>query len=240
MSPSYRIVFYVSGHGFGHTSRAIEVIRAVLRARPDAAHRRENRRRRAGCSRAPSTGAASSSSCSATPGMVQIDSLSIDTAESIRQAVEFHEARAAASPPTEAAYLRDSGARVVVGDIPPLAIAAAARGRHPVGRDRQFHLGLDLRGLSRRAPRRARARRSARLYRTATARPSTAHGRRLRRARLGDARHPVHRAAARSARRTKCARALGLPPRAGGKPLVLMSFGGYGVAGLDTSALSRL
>ena len=34
--------------------------------------------------------------------------------------------------------------------------------------------------------------------------------------------------------------ALGLPPRAAGKPLVLMSFGGYGVAGLDTAALGSL
>src|SRR5918993_174687 len=34
--------------------------------------------------------------------------------------------------------------------------------------------------------------------------------------------------------------ALGMPPRAAGKPLVLMSFGGYGVAGLDASALASL
>ena len=31
-------------------------------------------------------------------------------------------------------------------------------------------------------------------------------------------------------------RAIGLPPRAGDKPLVLMSFGGYGIEGLDTSS----
>jgi L-arabinokinase len=35
-------------------------------------------------------------------------------------------------------------------------------------------------------------------------------------------------------------RALGLPPRAAGKPFVLMSFGGYGLAGLDTAALANL
>jgi len=34
MSPSYRIVFYVSGHGFGHTSRTIAVIDAVAERRP--------------------------------------------------------------------------------------------------------------------------------------------------------------------------------------------------------------
>ena len=35
-------------------------------------------------------------------------------------------------------------------------------------------------------------------------------------------------------------RAVGLPPRQDGKPLVLMSFGGYGIEGLDTSALGEL
>jgi L-arabinokinase len=35
-------------------------------------------------------------------------------------------------------------------------------------------------------------------------------------------------------------RALGLPPRAGDKPLVLVSFGGHGVAGLDTTQLDTL
>ena len=34
--------------------------------------------------------------------------------------------------------------------------------------------------------------------------------------------------------------ALGLPPRAAGTPLVLISFGGYGVAGLDARALATL
>ena len=32
--------------------------------------------------------------------------------------------------------------------------------------------------------------------------------------------------------------ALGLPPRRGGKPLVLIAFGGHGIAGLDVSALA--
>ncbi len=47
---------------------------------------------------------------------------------------------------------------------------------------------------------------------------------------------------ARQSRRTQddVRHALGLPPRAAGKPLVLMSFGGYGVAGLDTAALADL
>ena len=57
-------------------------------------------------------------------GMVQIDSLNVDTEESIRQAVEFQKQLPAVAA-AEAAYLRRTGAHVVVGDIPPLAFAAA-------------------------------------------------------------------------------------------------------------------
>lgn len=57
-------------------------------------------------------------------GMVQIDSLNVDTVESLRQALEFQN-RVPALASAEAAYLRNTGVRVVVGDIPPLAFAAA-------------------------------------------------------------------------------------------------------------------
>ena len=30
------IVYYISGHGFGHASRSIELIKAIAAARPDA------------------------------------------------------------------------------------------------------------------------------------------------------------------------------------------------------------
>jgi len=46
MNPSYRIVFYVSGHGFGHTSRATAVIHA-LEARRHRVPRRGGGIRRA-------------------------------------------------------------------------------------------------------------------------------------------------------------------------------------------------
>ena len=133
-----------------------------------------------------------------------------------------------------------TGTRLVVGDIPPLAFAAAARGGHPVDRDRQFHMGLDLRRrIPTPPPTRARARHPARLPRCHP-RPAPADGRRLRRARIDHARHPLHRPPVAARRRTTCATRSGLPPRAAGKPLVLMSFGGYGVAGLDTAALADL
>ena len=166
--------------------------------------------------------------------MVQIDSLNIDTAASIRQAVAFQTRAAGTQSRQKRRILRESGARVVVGDIPPLAFAAAARGRHPVGRDRQFHVGLDLRGY-----RDARPRSSSRASIRAPVSPRRPIALRLPwpAASKGSSRL---RATSRSSRGTRGAtqddvrRALGLPPRAEGKPLVLMSFGGYGVAGLDT------
>ena len=123
MSPSYRIVFYVSGHGFGHTSRTIEVIHALLRIRPDAgvvvrtsAPRRLYER--------TLQGQIEFVELESDTGMVQLDSLNIDLEESLRRTIEFQR-RMPQLAATEAAYLRAHGADLVVGDIPPLAFAAA-------------------------------------------------------------------------------------------------------------------
>jgi len=58
-------------------------------------------------------------------GMVQADSLNVDTTASLREAKAF-QARLPALAAAEASFLRERRARVVVGDIPPLAFAAAA------------------------------------------------------------------------------------------------------------------
>ena len=244
MSPSYRIVFYVSGHGFGHTSRTIEVIHAVLRARPEAhivvktsaPHRLFARTLR------PRSGQAHQGGCELVelecdPGMVQVDSLTIDTAESIRRAVEFH-TRVPALVAAEAAYLRESGAQVVVADIPPLAIAAADAAGIPSVAIANFTwdwIYEDYRDEA--AAELARAIR--RLY------SKTTVALRLPMAGGFEGLEPVTRDipfVARHSSQTQddVRRALGLPPRAKGKPLVMMSFGGYGIAGLDTAALADL
>lgn len=236
MNPSYRIVFYVSGHGFGHTSRAIEVIHALLRRRPDA-HivvktsaplRLFERTLRGRCELVQLQ-------CDA--GMLQIDSLAVDAAGSIRQAAEFQTQvpRLAAA---EAAYLRDSGARVAVGDIPPLAVAAAEAAAIPsvaignftwdwIYEDYRSEDALEL------------ARDIRRMYRKATTalRLPMAGGF----AGLESVTRDIP-FIARHSQRTQddVRRALGLPPRAEGTPLVLISFGGYGVAGLNTLALADL
>src|SRR5688572_9567768 len=234
MSPSYRIVFYISGHGFGHTSRTIEVIHAVLRARPDAHIVVKTS--------APHRLFARSLNCELVElqcdaGMVQIDSLNIDSAESIRRAAEFQE-RLPSLVATEAAYLRDTRTRIVVADIPPLGVAAADAAGIPsiaIGNFTWDWIYEDYRDDMAVAV----ARDTRRLYATATMalRLPMAGGF----AGLESVTRDIPFVARRSSRSHDDVRhAVGLPPRAAGKPLVLMSFGGYGVAGLDASALAAL
>jgi hypothetical protein len=244
MNPSYRIVFYVSGHGFGHTSRTIEVIHAVLRARPEAhivvktsaPHRLFTRTLRLRSGQAQEGGCELVElQCDA--GMVQIDSLTIDTTESIRRAVEF-QTRVPSLVAAEAAYLRDSGARAVVADIPPLAIAAADAAGIPSVAIANFTWDWIYEGYRDEAAAEL-VRAIRRLY------SKTTVALRLPMAGGFKGLEPVTRDipfVARHSSRTQddVRRALGLPPRAEGKPLVMMSFGGYGIAGLHTAALANL
>ena len=236
MNPSYRIVFYVSGHGFGHTSRATAVIHALLRARPEAHIVVKTSAPLRLFARALQ-GRCELVELQCDAGMVQIDSLNVDTAGSIRQAVEFQK-RLPALAAAEAADLRESGARVAVGDIPPLAVAAAHAAGIPSVAIGNFTWDWIYDGYGDESAFEV-AREIRRLYSKATL------ALRLPIAGGFEGLEPVTRDIpfiARHSSRTQgeVRRSLGLPPRADGKPLVLMSFGGYGVAGLDTSALADL
>ena len=120
------IVFYISGHGFGHASRSIEVINAILAQRPET---------RVGVrTSAPRwlfdltvKGKVTYSTLECDTGVVQADALTLDEADSIRRAAAFHSdlvTRAA----SETRSLRELGAGLIVGDIPPLAFAVGASG----------------------------------------------------------------------------------------------------------------
>jgi len=63
-------------------------------------------------------------------GMVQVDSLRLDEEGTAREAARFY-ADFGRRVAEEAAYLRQLDATIVVGDIPPLAFAAAARAGVP-------------------------------------------------------------------------------------------------------------
>jgi L-arabinokinase len=123
------IVYCVSGHGFGHATRSFEVIaqlqvldpraRVVLRTGVPAWFVSQS---------LPATVA--HTEVAADVGMVQIDSLQIDEAETARRAAAFYRTFPARVD-AEARALTAERAAIVVGDIPPLAFAAADRAGVP-------------------------------------------------------------------------------------------------------------
>lgn len=119
---SHRLVFYISGHGFGHAARDIEIINALaLRAAVEIVVRTDvpdwflRESLHLPVTRVP--GAVDT-------GMVQPDGISLDEDASARSAAAFY-ADFSAHVSREAEFIRRTGAQLVVGDIPPLASAAA-------------------------------------------------------------------------------------------------------------------
>ena len=227
------IVFYVSGHGFGHASRTIEVINAILVRRPET---------RIGVRTAAPRwlfdltvkGKVTFSTLETDTGVVQIDALTLDEADSIRRASAFHSdlvTRAA----SETRILRELGAGLIVGDIPPLAFAVGAAAGIPsiaIGNFTWDWVYADY-------PRVRLAPSLLPAIRGAYARASMA----LRLPMSGGfetisnvkdipfiARHATRT-------REEVCKILKLPAD---KPIILASFGGYGLPGLDTDALAKL
>jgi hypothetical protein len=119
------VAFYISGHGFGHASRQIEIVNALGRqlapdvriiVRTAAARWLFDQTLRTRVTLLPGE-------CDT--GMAQIDSLRPDAEGTVRAAAAFYatfDQRTAA----EAALIRESDVRLVIADAPPLACAAAA------------------------------------------------------------------------------------------------------------------
>jgi hypothetical protein len=124
------VCFYISGHGLGHASRAIELMHALAATGPFDTRIivRTSAPRWIFERTAPSS--IDLQPIEVDTGIVQIDSVRIDEAETARHAARFYrdfDRRA----DDEAAVLREAGADVVIGDIPPLAFAAARRAGIP-------------------------------------------------------------------------------------------------------------
>jgi len=223
----------VSGHGFGHATRTGEVLRQLRELAPKLPI--------SVCTSAP---AALFSDAVAPPlsfreieadvGLVQKDALTIDEAASAEAAARFRSGWPALVE-REARWLRDAGVSLVLGDIPPLAFAAAAEAGLPSIALGNFSWDWIYRHLGRRHPLLLEAaEHAARAYSTA--------GLLLRLPFAGDlsvfpriediplvARRPaVPKAEAR--------RRLSLD----GRPAVLLSFGGIGMPDLDPASLGRL
>lgn len=119
------VVFYISGHGFGHASREVEVIHAVAARRPDwsiVVRTAVSPSLLERSLRVPYTllpGACDT-------GVVQRDSITNDDEATAREAIAFY-SRMDARVDAECALLANRGVRVIVGDIPPLAFEVAMR-----------------------------------------------------------------------------------------------------------------
>ncbi|MGE0866674.1 MAG: hypothetical protein AB7P34_22455 [Vicinamibacterales bacterium] len=224
------VAFYISGHGFGHASRSIEIINAFVDRRPDVrvvirsqvAPWLVTRTVRPGVTLEPAH-------CDT--GVVQIDSLTLDETATLEQARGFmsrFDERVAA----EKAWLQQIGASLVVADLPPLGIAAARAAGLPGVALGNFTWDWIYSGYAGSADLVGRI---GDIYRqTTVALRLPMWG--------GFATMPqvidLPFVARRSARDPHEVRnTLGLPRDA---RLVLVSFGGYGLEGLDVAALRRI
>jgi hypothetical protein len=228
------IAFYISGHGFGHASRDVEVINA-LRARdpglsiivctqvpawlmePSLAHPVELRL------------------VQCDTGLQQRDSLHIDEAGSFLCAAEFYkdfETRAA----DEGEFLRERHVQLVLGDIPPLAFGAArAAGLRSVAIG-NFTWDWIYEGFPEHM---AKYPELVPIIRNAYRGASVAlrlpmHGGFEGMERITRDVPLIARQSHRS--RAEIRRAIGLPDG----PLLLLSFGGYGIRGIDPGITGRL
>ena len=119
------LAVYVSGHGFGHSTRTAEVLR-VLRERAPRLPIVVSTTAPASLFEGVVAEPLAVRPVAGDVGLVQKDALEIDEAGSVEAWSRFTfdwDARVE----REARWLEDEGARLVLGDIPPLAFAAAAR-----------------------------------------------------------------------------------------------------------------
>jgi len=224
---------YVSGHGFGHATRTAEVLKALRRrapglpltvvtSGPEALYRDALQ------------GAFAFRRLECDVGLAQKDALRIDVDGTVGAwrafAAGWHE-----RVQTEAAWLRASAARIVLGDIPPLAFAAAAEAGVPAVGVANFSWDWIYRHLAREQPQLFEAAEAAReaygladlLLRLPFAGDMSAFPRIedvplvARRPRVG---------------RDEARRRLGLD----GRPAILLSFGGLGLPGFDPAVLAPL
>jgi L-arabinokinase len=226
------IVFYISGHGFGHASRSIEVINAILAQRPET---------RVGVrTSAPRwlfdltvKGKVTYSTLECDTGVVQSDALTLDEADSIRRAAAFHSdlvTRAA----SETRALRELGAGLIVGDIPPLAFAVGASSGIPsigLGNFTWDWVYADYPRV-RLAPSLLPAIRGAYAKASMALRLPMCGGFES----FSNVRDIPFVARHASRSRDEVCKMLRIP---GDKPIVLASFGGLGLSGLDVDPLSK-
>ena len=117
------IVFYISGHGFGHASRTLELISAVVDRQPGLRIIVRSQVAAWLFARSAPHGV-ELSPVETDTGVVQIDSLRLDAEATITRATDFMRTFGARVK-TEVSFLHSVDTHLVVADLPPLGIAAA-------------------------------------------------------------------------------------------------------------------
>ena len=123
------LIFYITGHGFGHASRSLEIINAIAIRQPSpqiVVRTSVPRWFLDASARTP----LEIQPADTDTGMVQIDSLRLDVDATSLRAADFYrtfEGRVT----DEASIIRRLDPGIVVADIPPLALAAAHRAGVP-------------------------------------------------------------------------------------------------------------
>ena len=225
---------YVSGHGFGHMVRVGQVLRAVRERRPGMPITIVTSVGEAVCRRVAGEPVAYRH-VRLDVGVVQRDALTLDeqaTADAWKALHRHKGARLA----EEVRWLRESGARAVLADIPALAFEAAAEAGVPSVGHGNFSWDWIYGHLARREPRlRAAADDAARAYARADlllelpfAGDLSAFPRRERIPLV--TRRATHG-------RAESRRHFGLAPEG---TLVLVTFGGIGMPGFDLGVLAAL
>ena len=225
------VAAYITSHGFGHATRTAEVLRHVRGHLPEA-----------GIwvvSTAPARlfaeiGGVTLRPFAADVGLAQKDALTIDERGTLERWRAFT-ATWAERVASEAEWLRDMKVRVVLGDVPPLAFAAAAAAGIPSVAVANFSWDWIYAHLARRLPELAvAAEHSAAACRQATLLLVLPFAGDLS---VFPRREPIPLVARRPrVARADARQALGL----GRKPSVLVSFGGLGLPGFRGASLAAL
>jgi hypothetical protein len=215
------LVLYVSGHGYGHATREAAIVAALKELRPGLPL--EVRTHAPAWIFAESSPAVAVSRGGADPGMTQEDALDVDLPATLRAHRELG-ARWDELVAEEAGWLAANRARLVVGDIPPLAFAAAAAAGVPSVGVSNFCWDWILEEYEADAPAwRPVRERYAEAYRSAEAvYRLPMHGEFPSFRKVVDV--PLVSRVAKAEPDWKKARGI-----AGAKPLVLVAFGGFGV-----------
>lgn len=119
------ILYYITGHGYGHAVRSNQVIRSLKKARPDADIQV---RTTAPKWLFPKTVRYSRRAIDV--GIVQRDSLEMDLDATLQTCRQMHK-NGPRLVENELAFVRDHDVRLIIGDIPPLCFEIAARAGVP-------------------------------------------------------------------------------------------------------------